>query len=238
MGIVIIVLASISAFIQANVGFGFNTMFMAMGPHFLPYSVAQVLCFSGAMMGNVTNILPRIKRVNFRQVLAPIISYSVATFISIEFSKGIDMDLLRRILGVLLFILAIYFIVLNGKIRIRPSLKNGIIAGLLSGVGGGLFAITGPPVVVYYLSALKDKEEYMATVQTFFFLSAISTLSLKLITGTFGSCSPMWLLFLLIGVAIGNFIGVKTYSKLNVDKVRLCVYIFMALSGIWIFISG
>ena len=54
MGIVIIVLASISAFIQANVGFGFNTMFMAMGPHFLPYSVAQVLCFSGAIFKTIS----------------------------------------------------------------------------------------------------------------------------------------------------------------------------------------
>lgn len=238
MGIIIIALATISAFIQANVGFGFNTMFMATGPHFLPYSIAQVMCFSGAMMGNVTNILPRIKKVNLRQVIVPVISYSIATFISIELAKGLETDFLRRILGVVLFILAIYFIVLNGKIRIKPSLKNGIIAGMLSGIGGGLFAITGPPVVVYFLSALNDKEEYMATVQTFFFLSAASTLVLKLITGTFGYCSPMWMLFLLVGVAIGNFVGVKTYSKLNADKVRLCVYVFMALSGMWIFISG
>ena len=85
---------------------------------------------------------------------------------------------------------------------------------------------------------MEDKEEYMATIQAYFFLTSIATLVIKLVTGTFGEFSVIWLVFLAVGVIAGAFVGKKTYSKLNGDKVRLCVYLFMAVSGLWIFING
>ena len=203
----------------------------------MDYSAAQVICFSGAMLGNITNVLPMVKKVNKIQVLVPVISYCVATFIAIKLSMGIEVAVLRRMLGCMLFALAIYFVLFNGKIKIKPSMRNAVIAGALSGIGGGLFAITGPPMAVYYLSALEDKYEYMATIQTYFFLTSGCTLILKLVTGTFGYFSPIWAVYLVLGVVIGGIVGKKTFSKLNPDMVRLCVYIFMGLSGLWIFIN-
>ncbi len=238
MGVIITALAAVCAFIQSNVGFGFNIMFMSLGPHFIDYSAAQVICFSGGMLGNITNVLPNIKKVNKAQVLIPAVSYCIATFIAIEFAKGLEVSVLRRMLGCMLFALCIYFILFSGKIKIRPGIKNAVIAGALSGFGGGLFAITGPPVAVYYLSALEDKYEYMATIQAYFFLTSGCSLILKLITGTFGYFSPVWAIYLVLGVVIGGFAGGKTFSKLNPNMVRLCVYIFMGLSGLWIFING
>ena len=238
MGFIIMILAAVCAFIQSNVGFGFNIMFMSMGPFFMEYSAAQAICFSGTLVGNAANFLPRYKKINIKQVIIPAISYCIATYVSIELAMGLETAVLRRMLGIVLVLLAGYFVFFSGKIQIRPTTKNGIIAGIISGVGGGLFAINGPPMAVYYLSAMDDKEEYMATIQAYFFLTSIATLVIKLVTGTFGAFSAIWLAFLAVGVVAGAFIGKKTYSKLRPDVVRLCVYAFMAISGLWIFING
>ena len=237
MGITLMLLAAVCAFIQSTVGFGFNIMYMAAGPYFMEYGLAQVMCFCGTSVGNVANVLPRIKKINIRQVIVPTISYCIFTFISIRLTMGLETELLRKLLGILLFALSIYFVFFSGKITIKPTALNSIIAGAISGVGGGIFAINGPPMVVYYLSALNDKEEYMATIQTFFFITSIATIAIKVATGTFEIMQPLWFLFTAAGVVIGAFVGMKTYKRLNANAVRLCVYAFMALSGLWIFIS-
>ncbi len=238
MGVAIMALAIVCAFIQSNVGFGFNIMFMAVGPLFLEYNAAQAICFCGTIVGNTANVVPRIKKVNIRQVIIPTISYCVATYLSIRLSMGLETAVLRRMLGIVLCVLAVYFVFFSGKIHIRPTTRNGIIAGAISGIGGGLFAINGPPMAVYYLSAMGDKDEYMATIQAYFFITSIATLVIKIVTGTFGNLMLSWLIFMAIGVAAGAFIGIKTFSKLNANVVRLCVYVFMAISGLWIFING
>ena len=238
MGLMIMAVAAACAFIQSNVGFGFNIMFMSMGPIFMDYSAAQAICFCGTLVGNTANFLPRYKKINLRQVIIPAVSYTIATFISIELTKGLETELLRRMLGIVLIMLAVYFVFFNGKIHIKATARNGVVAGIVSGIGGGMFAINGPPMAVYYLSAMEDKEEYMATIQAYFFITSVITLVIKLVTGTFGVFSAVWLMFIAAGVLIGAFIGTKTYSKLDPNVVRLCVYAFMALSGLWIFING
>ncbi|MBE6008193.1 MAG: sulfite exporter TauE/SafE family protein [Lachnospiraceae bacterium] len=238
MGFIIMALAVVCAFIQSNVGFGFNIMFMSMGPFFMDYSAAQAICFSGTIVGNAANFLPRYKKINIKQVIIPAFSYCIATYVSIELTMGLETAVLRRMLGIVLVLLALYFVFFSGKIHIRPTTRNGVLAGIVSGIGGGMFAINGPPMAVYYLSAMEDKEEYMATIQAYFFVTSIATLVIKLATGTFGAFSVIWLLFLAAGIIIGAFVGKKTYSMLKPDVVRLCVYAFMAISGLWIFING
>lgn len=239
MTVILLLLTSfVSAFIQSTTGFGYAIMFMAITPYFLPYNVASVLSLATSPVGNVANVFRRIKNVNWKQVIIPMLFATASTYIAIELTKSLELATMRRILGCLLFFLAIWFMFFSGKVKIKPTLLNCAIAGLISGTGGGLFSISGPPMVVYYLSALKDKEEYMATIQTYFFFNNLVTIGMRIITGTFPSFSVFMFFATVAGLLSGVALGHRVYSKLNGDAMKKYVYGFMALSGLWIVING
>lgn len=228
----------VSAFIQSTTGFGYGILFMAISPYFLSYNIAQVLSISTSPVGNVANVVKRIKRVNWRQVIIPMIFALSTTYISIELTRNMDTGVMRRILGVLLFFLAIWFVFFSSRVRIKPTFLNCTIAGLISGIGTGLFSISGPPMVIYYLSALEDKEEYMATIQAYFFLNSVSTIIMRIVMGAFPSFSFTWFAATVIGLLLGAAVGFKFYKKLNGEAMKRYVYGFMALSGLFIVING
>lgn len=235
MQMVFIALTSfISSFVQSTTGFGYGILFMAISPYFLPLPIAMVLSVATSLFGNVANVSKRLKKINFKQILIPVAFASTTTYLSIYLAQGADLESYRRILGVLLFALAIWFIFFSHKVKIKPSKVNCAIAGLLSGVGSGLFSISGPPMVVYYLSATSDKEEYMATIQGYFLLNGSITLIMRYLMGQFEAIPPSWFLISVFGLACGVLLGSRVYSKLNAVMVKRCVYAFMALSGLFI----
>lgn len=239
MTVILLFLTSlVSAFIQSTTGFGYAIMFMAITPYFMPYNVASVISLATSPVGNVANVVKRIKSVNWKQVIIPMIFATASTYIAIELTKNLELSTMRRILGALLFFLAIWFIFFSNKVKIKPTMLNCAIAGLVSGAGGGLFAISGPPMVLYYLSALTDKEEYMATIQTYFFFNNLVTITMRIVTGTFPSFSLIMFAATVVGLLGGVAIGQRVYSKLNGDVMKKYVYGFMALSGLWIVIGG
>lgn len=228
----------VSAFIQSTTGFGYAIMFMAISPYFLPYNVASALSLTTSPVGNVANVVRRIRMVNWKQVIIPMVFATISTYTAIELTKSLELATMRRILGVLLFFLAIWFVFFSKKVKIKPTLLNCAIAGFISGTGGGLFSISGPPMVLYYLSALKNKEEYMATIQTYFFFNNLVTIAMRIITGTFPSISLFMFIATVIGLLGGVTLGTKVYAKLNGEAMKKYVYGFMALSGLWIVIGG
>ena len=236
--ILLLLTSFFSAFIQSTTGFGYAIMFMAITPYFLDYNVASVLSLETSPVGNVANVVKRFKRVNWKQVIIPMLFATASTYIAIELTKNVELSTMRRVLGCLLFFLAIWFVFFSKKVKIKPTMLNCAIAGLVSGTGAGLFSISGPPMVVYYLSALKDKEEYMATIQTYFFFNNLTTIAMRLITGTFPSFSILMFAATVVGLLGGVSLGNKVYSKLNGEVMKKYVYGFMALSGLWIVING
>ena len=56
--------------------------------------------------------------------------------------------------------------------------------------------------------------------------------------GAFPSFSLLWFGAAVMGLVAGVFVGSKVYKYLNGELMKKYVYGFMALSGLWIFISG
>ena len=239
MGLVLVAAVTlVCGTIQSMVGFGYNILFMAVIPFFIPYNEALLVCFFGALLGCTINLIPRLKKVQVKYIIPAIISYFAAAGAAAYVAALVDVSVLRRGLGALLVILAVYFIFFSSKVKIKGNTRNGIIAGLLSGAGGGAFAINGPPMGVYMLSVLDDKEEYMATTQAYFIAAGIYTIAVKLITADASVITLSHAAVVVLATAAGVLAGIKIYDKLNEKAVKMCVYVFMGLSGLWILIGG
>lgn len=91
MTLILLFLTSfISAFVQSTTGFGYGILFMAISPYYLPYNIAQVLSISTSPLGNIANAAKRFNRINWPQVIIPLIFATTTTYISIELTRDMD----------------------------------------------------------------------------------------------------------------------------------------------------
>ena len=92
----------------------------------------------------------------------------------------IEDHILRRILGVALILISIYFMLFSTRIKLpartcslaraRTTKKVQVGAGALSGLMGGFFGMQGPPAVLYFIQSEPTKEHYMAkSIQRLFY---------------------------------------------------------------------
>ena len=104
--------------------------------------------------------------------------------------------------------------------------------GSISGIMGGLFAMQGPPAVLYFIAAENEKEKYMAMTQTYFLFGNIFMSIVRAINGYLTFAVAQGWLYACIGIVIGGFIGNKVFEKVQTKTLRKIVYGYMAISGI------
>ena len=136
------------------------------------------------------------------------------------------------LLGIALFLLSIFFFFFSDKVKIRPTWYAGLTAGLISGVMSGLFAIGGPPVVIYYMQSEENSDKYLATISAYFVFSGIITVALKAISGFITTNVLIGFAIGVIGMIIGSLLGKRTRNKANSKMIKKAVYGVMAVSGI------
>jgi uncharacterized membrane protein YfcA len=155
-----------------------------------------------------------------------------ANYFAVNFMKITANETLLLLLGITLFLLSIFFFFFSDKVKIKPTWYAGLIAGLISGVMGGLFAIGGPPVVIYYMQSEENSDKYLATISAYFVFSGIITVALKAISGFITTNVLIGFAIGLVGMLIGSLIGKATRNKANSKMIKKAVYGVMAISGI------
>lgn len=170
-----------AAIIQRITGFGFGIFVMTLFPLFMPSYI-----FAGTVsncLGLATNVMVAVqvyKDAQYKLMVLPLIGYSFTSYLCISLAVGQSDSNLQIYLGIFLFIIALYFMFLNKNIKIKPTKVNGFLAGALSGAIGGFFgAGGGPPVVVYFMATTPSMKQYFATVQTYFLISSIYSVSTR-----------------------------------------------------------
>lgn len=231
-------IAMLGSMLQTSTGFGFAIVTMALWPFFIPFkAAAAVEVFSAFAMVIYISIKLR-KHINFKMLIFPTISSLMAGTLGVFLLVSSGEAFLRRALGAILFLMAIYFFYFSERIRIKPTPLKGLIAGAISGTLNGLFNIGGPPMVIYFLSSTDDKLEYNATLQFYFTLSAISVLTTHLAMGNFSLEIAKFSLSAAGGLVIGVFAGMYLFKKFSIQTIKKAVYQCMAVFGLVLLIFG
>ena len=198
--VIAIFLLSIGAsFIQRTTGFGFGIFIMTMLPFMMP-SYGEATTLSGLLaITTSATIAWRLRSYVCWQRLWPILlTFVVVSTVSIFALTRIEDHVLRRILGVTLVLISIYFMLFSQKIKLsttkkaaiereksdvdngssereqaRSKVKVQVGAGTLSGLMGGFFGMQGPPAVLYFILSEPSKEHYMAMTQTYFLIGNV-----------------------------------------------------------------
>ena len=213
-----------SSYVQSVTGFGFGILSMIFLPSLLPYTGANALSSTLSTFTSLFTLIIMRRHVNLKNLLFPSIGCLVSTFFAVAFIK-------QQSNKTLILLLSVYFFFFSDKIKIKPTPLAGFIAGALSGIGNGMFAIGGPPAVIYFLQSEESSEKYMATISAFFVISGAVSVGSKVVLGFM---TPLVLIAIAVGffaMLAGAFIGKWTRDKIRPDFVKKTIYAFMAMSG-------
>ena len=220
-------------FVQAACGFGFAVVAMGVLGKLLP-SFGEASGLANLLLLCVClSIVMRLRgRVRWQVILWPFLSYVPVSFIMVRIVAADPSGIMQRLLGLALILLACYFIFLQGKLRIPIGPVSGLGTGVLSGILGGLFCMSGVPMALYMLS-LEEKEEYMATIQSFFAMVAVYTAFLHGFSGFYTPTVLKLFLPCLVLCAAGTLLGKALFERINQHGMKRLVYSFMLISGVY-----
>ena len=223
------------SFIQTIGGFGYGIFVMTIYPFILPTTSTCVTVSGLLSLGSSTiNSVKKRAHIQMNVVMPLIIGFIISSTASILFVKTQPDSILRKLLALALILLGIYFIFFSKKEFKTPKNTNlfGLIAGLISGVTGGMFAMSGPPAVVYLLAVNKDKDNYLANAQFYFTLNGIYALAVRALTGQITLDMLLYVPIGLAAVFIGTLLGRKVSDRIKASTMRKLVYAVMMVGGI------
>lgn len=230
----VLILTIIASFIQRVTGFGFGIFVMMFFPFFLP-SYGESVMLSGLLAGTTAFLITisNMHYVRWRMMGIIVLFNVIASFIAIEYMSSLSNETLKRCLGVVLILIALYF--LWGKNKSNKLFLSrwaqGII-GTISGIMGGMFAMPGPPVVLYCISSIDNKREYVVTLQAFSVIFNIFYTLFRAKVGFYSESTLLWWGAGLIGLMIGTSLGSRCSERISNQRLKQIVYIMMILSGI------
>lgn len=240
MDIFLLILVSAGgAFVQRVTGFGLGIFNMLFMPYFLSSStVAAAICGMQACFINLYHGISKRKHIQWKIMLPLVFAAMVVIPLAVSISTSLPQSLMKRLLGVILVALSIYFLFFSHRIHIRPTVPNGLLAGALGGTLNGLFATGGPPVVLYLIHATSDKMAYFATIQTYFGLTNVYSTATRFLNGIIDGKIALYSMLSLIGILLGDRLGALTFNRLDAEKFNKTIYIGMIVSGVLMLIQG
>lgn len=231
--VLLIVFCTGASVIQRVSGFGFGIFIMTMLPHIMPsYGEATTLSGILSALQSLYVLTTVFRLIDWRRVIPILLTFIVVSYFAVQYvSVAADVHL-KHLLGVVLILMSCYFLLISEKIHLRPTLPVQISMGTLSGLMGGLFAMQGPPAVLYFVASETDKERYLASTQVYFFIgNSIMTLY-RAQSGFLTSTVGYGCLYAFVGVIVGTQIGKQLFNKMSIVILRKVIYAYMAVAGV------
>ena len=219
-------------FVQRVSGFGFAIVAMVFLPRFFPVLESAALVGMVSMVSNFIVAGRYAKTIRFLPVLIPTIAYFILSFLVLNFAADAGTEFLKKVLGGVMVVFCLFFLFLQNRIRIPANTATGLVCGSLSGAMGGLFSTSGPPMVVYYLSACKDNAAYLACIQAYFFLTSLYSTVHRAVSGIVTNEVMICFAISIPRMILGNYVGGKLFDSLNRHWLNRIVYGTLGVSGV------
>jgi len=233
VALLMIIICAGAGFVQRVSGFGLGIFVMLFLPYLMPsHTAAAAISCLFSLFTSTSNAIKNRKHISYATVMPMIVAAFVCIPVAVYFSSSVPTRLFQILLGIVLIALSLYFLFFNSRIHIKPTKRNGVIAGALGGTLNGMFSTGGPPAVLYLTHATTDKLAYFASIQFYFAFTNLWSTATRAINGIITWEILLYTAIGLIGCVVGNFFGSKVFDKLDAAKLKTIIYIGMIISGI------
>lgn len=223
----------VGGFVEAATGFGFGICVMMFFPLCMTMLQASALSSMISLVLNLSLFFHYRKHAQWKKALLPIGVYIIVSMVIITVLPQVDMRALKLLFAVFMLVMACYLAFFSGKMHVRPTPLSTMACSVLGGASDGLFAMGGPPMIVYFMGLYgNDKLTYIATLQFFFAATCLVSTGTRLANGYYTGTVLLLLIPGLIGQAIGAKLGTKVVDRISIPVFKKVVYGCLALSGL------
>ncbi len=167
-----------------------------------------------------------------------IIAQFIVTVLTIKLTLSLTAAQLNDLLAIALLV-AVAMMVWQPTLSVTPAreARVGVIVGLLAGVLGGVSSLTGPVTLVFLLALRLDRETFVSSISTIYFVGAIPLYGAlwwyERMTGADLLFSVLGLLPMAAGLAIGK----RIRHRINEVLFRRLLLFFLTLIALILLIK-
>ena len=220
----------VASVLRAFTGFGFALAAVPIFAHLVPPHMAVVLSASLVFVTSLLNFPKLRKSVALDSAGMMIGVLCVISIVTALITVDMDPDKFQLYAGVAL-LLGCLLLLSRRFFTIQKSRLGDATAGLLAGVMNGMFAMPGPPLVIYLLSTEPDPVKCRANIITLMLVAAAFALSSFAVAGYF-SWANVWLFLGCFPVMLaGDRLGAALFSRYGQARYRqIAIMVLLAIA--------
>lgn len=226
-----------AAIVQSCCGSGYAMILTALLPFFMPFKDVVVISCISSLFGNVLLVWKYRQFISIKDIWLPALCNVIVTMLVVRFMGQMSNGALKRCYGVVLLILAAFFLFLGQRVHIKPTPINSVLIGSCVGLTTGLFSVGGPLISLYLLAFMEDKRTFMGSAQLFFLLGGLSSLFSRIASGAVTLQLAKLSFASLIAVICGMFLGTWILRRLSMATLKKTIYIFITCIGIYMILG-
>ena len=238
---IILILFSVfvGGIVKGSVGIGMSMFSVPIIAFILPPTKAMMLlCFPVVVTNLIQmNIKKRISDYRFFPMFFML-------FIGILIGGKLILKLNFQTISIIIALTIIFFTLINflglNLKNIKQKNENilSIIIGFFSGLLGGLSTFYAPPIITFLVSLNLEKESFIRTTATMYFLASIPLYS-SLIYHDLGNIYDLLISFGLTAPALlGQYFGTKIRMKLSNEIFRKTILVILIIIGFSLLIKN
>lgn len=231
--IVFLITALTAGLVQGVAGFGSGPIQMMTYPlHWaLPVAAAVSVCVSVPL--NLNMLLTYRSEVHWKKVLLPIVPYMAICSAAISFSRLVNQVVMKKVFGVFLIVLAVYYLFLSHGEKKPLNLPKTVAYVIISALCDAFFGIGGPLMVLYYLNKTDSSREYLGTIAAFFLCNGVYNTLYRVACGILTVAQLPYILLGVAAILAGVTAAHRLVNRLNDALLKKITYIMIGVSGVF-----
>lgn len=234
---IFIILSLIAEILGTVGGFGSSVFFVPVANFFLDFQSVLGITALYHVSSNITKIAFFRKGIDRKVIIQLGVPAVIFVILGGYLSKYLDPKILTYVLGVFLVVISLIFLIFK-RLIVKPTAKNAIIGGTLSGLSAGILG-TGGAIRGITLSAFKmNKDKFIATSAVIDLGVDLSRTVVYYFNG-YIKTDLLYLIPILIVVGIlGTWIGKQILNRISQDQFRYIVLVLILGVGIASIVSN
>jgi len=247
----IIILCSVVCFVAATIvgfsGFGFALITVPLLTIFLDLKIVVPIELLLAFFCVTVLSAKNMRFIKEPSVVYLFVGMLAGTIVGAWLLDNLEGGILKRILGVVVILFAANIFKRSGRER-EPRTREGVgkvlgvsvalFVGVLSGVAGGMFGTSGPPLVVYVDYFAEDKSAFRAQLVVLFLLNNAVRVALYIQHSLLTVAIAKFDLYLLPAVMLGLFLGSKMHFQVSEKTFSRAIACMLCISGLLLIIRA
>jgi hypothetical protein len=227
----------IAGYLQGLTGFGSALIAMPLLSFFLDIKTAVAVCTLCGVLINLHMTLNLCCYVRIKKIVPLFLGCIPGTLAGTLLIKFVDGHIITLLLGILVTSYSLYCLLIKPvTLNLRPAW--GAVAGFFTGVVAASVSAGGPPTIIYASLMGWKKNDFKATLASFFLASAIMAASGHLISGI--TTFYVFKLFLasLPLVMLGVYMGNRLAGRVSEESYKKAVMVLLVIMGIMLMFEG